>query len=168
MSEGNKLIYTLGTSTRSPEEFIELVRSHNIEVVVDVRRFPTSRFEHFKKEKLAKLLLDAGIDYIYMGLELGGYRKGGYKAFTFTPDFKSGVNKLEEIAQTKKVAIVCAERFPWRCHRRFIAMALLDKGWQINHIIDRGRYWLSKELHQPRQGGQQKKPLRAQEDLSPR
>lgn len=100
------------------------------------------------------MLLDAGIDYIYMGQELGGYRKGGYQAFTNNPDFKAGVKKLEEIAQIRKVAIVCAERFPWRCHRRFIAMALLDKGWQINHIIDRGRYWLSKELLKPRQSDQ--------------
>ena len=98
MSEGNKLIYTMGTSTRSPEEFIELVTSHNLEVVVDVRRFPTSRFEHFRREKLAKLLGGIGIDYIYMGQELGGYRKGGYKSFTTTPDFKAGVKELEEIS----------------------------------------------------------------------
>lgn len=152
MSEGNKLIYTLGTSTRSPEEFIELVTSHNLEVVVDVRRFPTSRFEHFHREKLAKLLGGIGIDYIYMGQELGGYRKGGYKSFTTTPDFKAGVKELEEIAQTRRVAILCAERFPWHCHRRFIALELLEQGWQVNHIIDRGRDWLSRKPSTLRQG----------------
>lgn len=145
MPEGNKLIYTLGTSTRSPGEFIELATSRNLEVVIDVRRFPTSRFEHFRREKLAELLRDAGIDYIYMGQELGGYRKGGYKSFTTTPDFRAGLKKLEEVAETRRVAILCAERFPWYCHRRFIALELLEKGWQVSHIIDRGRDWLPRK-----------------------
>ena len=142
MSVRNKLIYTLGTSTRSPEEFIKLVKSRNLEVVVDVRRFPSSRFDHFHKEKLAELLHSIGIDYIHMGRELGGYRKGGYKSFTTTPDFKAAVKKLEKIAQERRVAILCAERFPWRCHRRFIALELMRQGWQVNHIIDQGRDWL--------------------------
>lgn len=53
-----KLVYTLGTSTRTGEEFIELLSNHQAEVVVDVRRFPSSRFEHFRREKLEGLLLD--------------------------------------------------------------------------------------------------------------
>ena len=144
-SEGNRLVYTLGTSTRSPEEFIELLTSYSVEVVVDVRRFPSSRFEHFAKEKLAKLLTEAGIDYIYMGEELGGYRQGGYQNFTTTSEFRMGVKKLEEVAREKRVAIVCAERFPWRCHRRFIALELEKQGWQVNHIIDQGRTWLPRK-----------------------
>jgi len=78
-SEQDKVIYTLGTSTRSIEEFIELLVSHGVEVVIDVRRFPSSRFEHFHREKLAGLLSEAGIDYLHMGEELGGYRRGGIK-----------------------------------------------------------------------------------------
>ena len=74
-SDRDKLIYTLGTSTRSPEEFIELLKSHGVKVVVDVRRFPSSRFEHFREAKLARLLAGAGVDYVYMGRELGGYRR---------------------------------------------------------------------------------------------
>ena len=109
----DKLIYTLGTSTRSFEEFIELLTSHGVEVVVDVRRFPSSRFGHFHKEKLAGLLREAGIDYLYMGEELGGYRRGGYRNFTATSEFRIGLKKLEEVAQKRKVAIICAERFPW-------------------------------------------------------
>ena len=60
--ERDKLIYTLGTSTRSPNEFIELLTSRGVEVVVDVRRFPASRFEHFRREELAGYLSEAGID----------------------------------------------------------------------------------------------------------
>src|SRR4030042_140911 len=87
-AEGNRDIYTLGTSNRSV-----------VEVVVDVRKSPTSRFEHFRRERLAKLLAEAGIDYIYMGQELGGYRREGYQAFMATPEFRSGIERLEESAR---------------------------------------------------------------------
>ena len=143
--ERGELIYTLGTSTRSTEEFIELLSSHGVEVVVDVRRFPSSRFEHFRREKLAGLLSEAGIGYVYMGEELGGYRRGGYQNFTATPEFQAGLKKLEEVAQKKRAAIICAERFPWRCHRRFIALELEKQGWQVNHIIDQQRDWLPRK-----------------------
>lgn len=145
MNVEDKLIYTLGTSTRSPEEFIELLTSHGVEVVVDVRRFPTSRFEHFQRDKLAGLLSEAGIDYVYMGGELGGYRRGGYQSFTTTSDFQSGLRRLEEIAGTRVTSIICAERSPWRCHRRFIAFELEKRGWQLNHIIDKERDWLPRK-----------------------
>jgi uncharacterized protein (DUF488 family) len=110
--ESSKLIYTLGTSTRPSKEFIELLSNHDVAVVMDVRRFPSSRFEHFRKEKLEALLLEAGIDYIYMGEELGGYRRGGYKGFMDSSQFQTGLSKLEEVARRKRAAIVCAEQFP--------------------------------------------------------
>lgn len=144
-AEGSKLVYTLGTSTRSPGEFIELLTSHGVAVVVDVRRFPSSRFEHFSREWLARLLREAGIDYIYMGEELGGYRRGGYQTFTTTPEFREGVKELAKVAEERRVAIVCAERFPWRCHRRFISTELEKQGWQVNHIIDQERDWLPRK-----------------------
>jgi len=144
-SEQDKVIYTLGTSTRSIEEFIELLVSHGVEVVIDVRRFPSSRFEHFHREKLAGLLSEAGIGYIYMGEKLGGYRRGGYRNFTATAEFQSGLKKLEEVACERKAAITCAERFPWRCHRRFIALELEKQEWQVNHIIEKGRDWLPRK-----------------------
>ena len=144
MSE-SKLIYTLGTSTRSSKEFIELLSSHGVGVVVDVRRFPSSRFEHFRREKLASYLSNVGIDYVYMGGELGGYRRGGYQDFTTTSEFQLGLKKLENVAEKRKAAIICAERFPWRCHRRFIALELEKQGWQVNHIIDKERDWQPKK-----------------------
>jgi len=106
--EQGKLVYTLGTSTRAGEEFIELLSNHDVEVVVDVRRFPSSRFEHFRRQKLEGLLPEAGIDYVYMGEELGGYRRGGYQDFTTTSEFQSGLQKLEEIAQKRSTAIIYA------------------------------------------------------------
>lgn len=137
--EPGKLVYTLGTSTRTAEQFIDLLHRHNVKTVVDVRRFPFSRFEHFSRGKLEAILHEAGIDYVYMGEGLGGYRRGGYRNFTATPQFQAGISKLEEIARQKDTAIICAEKLPWRCHRRFIALELEQRGWQVGHIIDRDR-----------------------------
>jgi len=148
--EKDKLIYTLGTSTRSLEEFIRLLKGHGIEVVVDVRRFPSSRFEYFGEGKLAGLLDGAGIGYVAMGQDLGGFRKGGYQAFTATTEFQEAVGRLEELAQSRRVTILCAERLPWRCHRRFIGFELERRGWQVIHIIDEKRDW------QPGKAGEMK------------
>ncbi|MFO8009405.1 MAG: DUF488 domain-containing protein [Dehalococcoidia bacterium] len=129
-------VYTLGTSTRSPEEFVELLKHHSIKEVVDVRRYPGSRFEHFRKENLARLLRNNSIDYIPLGEYLGGHRKGGYEAFMKTETFREGIARLEEIATGATTAIICAERLPQKCHRRFIASELKSRGREVFHIID--------------------------------
>jgi len=128
-------IYTLGTSTRSLEEFISVLRENGIEVAVDVRRFPRSRFPHFEGEALAHELPKEGIEYVWMGKELGGYRKGGYPAYMETQAFQEGLRRLEDMATKKRVAIFCAERIPWRCHRRFISRRLEERGWEVVHLI---------------------------------
>lgn len=71
------VIYSLGSSLRSPEDFIGLLHCYRIEMLADVRRFPTSRLGYFKKEQLVELLQANTIRYCYLGEELGGYRKGG-------------------------------------------------------------------------------------------
>lgn len=136
------IVYTLSTSTRGGQEFIDLLRNNNIDMVVDVRRFPTSRFEHFRQDQLSKLLAAADIEYCYLGEALGGYRSHGYQSFTDTKEFKRGLEQLEKLAQQNRVAIVCAERFPWRCHRRFISLELERYGWKVVHIIDSQRSWV--------------------------
>ncbi len=139
------VVYTLGTSTRTWGEFVALLKHLGVEVVVDVRRFPTSRFEYFKKEELARLLPKEGIAYSHSGEMLGGYRRRGYQAFLASEEFKRGLEELEEIARERKTAIVCAERLPWCCHRRFIGMELERQGWQVIHVIDERRSWKPKE-----------------------
>ena len=134
-----KIIFTVGTSNRSVGEFVQLLRSSEIEIVVDVRSFPTSKFPHFKKEALSQSLGEAGIGYSYLGKELGGYRKGGYEAYMQTDDFLRGVELLERMAVRCRCAILCAERLPWRCHRRFIARRLEDRSWKTVHIIEGGK-----------------------------
>ena len=86
---------TLGTGTRTLAEFISLLKRLEVKVAVDVRRFPTSRFEHFKKEKLAKSLSEAGVRYYDLGAELGGYRKEGYQTFVTSEEFLCGLEKLK-------------------------------------------------------------------------
>lgn len=141
---GDAAIYSLGTSNRTPSEFLDLLRSHDVELVVDVRRFPSSRFEHFKREELARLLEAGGFGYVYLGQELGGYRSGGYQAYLNTEEFKRGLEWLEQLAWGRRVAVVCAERLPWRCHRRFIGWELERDGFQVVHIIDEKQSWQPK------------------------
>ena len=135
------VIYSLGTSTRSKAEFVALLQNYGVEMVIDVRRFPTSRFEHFKQPSLARLLTQLHIEYLHLGNQLGGYRKGGYQAFTATPEFKQGLKDIEKAGRQKRSVILCAERLPWRCHRRFIASELEKRGWQVEHIIDENKTW---------------------------
>jgi len=139
-------IYSLGTSTRSKAEFVALLQSHGIELVIDVRRFPTSRFEYFHQGELAQLLAALNIGYLYLGEELGGYRKGSYQAFTTTAEFEQGIKAIEETARQKRGVILCAERLPWRCHRRFITSELEKRGWDVEHIIDEKRTWIPTKL----------------------
>ena len=140
-----KSIYSIGSSTRGPREFVELLKAYKIETLADVRRFPTSRFEHFVEENLERILKGAGIEYIFLGDELGGMRRTGYEDYTTTEDFKEGVSKLEEIAEDKRTAFMCAERLPWKCHRRFIGFALRERGWRVIHIIEEKRVWEPKD-----------------------
>lgn len=132
-------IYTLGTSKRSLEEFLGILKAYGIEEVIDVRRFPVSHLEWFRKEELAEKLQEEGLSYIWMGEELGGYRSPNYQAYIQTEEFRQGLGKLARRALKKRTAIICAEALPWRCHRRFIAYALEEKGWKVMHIINKER-----------------------------
>jgi len=138
-------VFTLGSSTRSAQEFLDLLAHYHIEAIVDVRRFPTSRFEHFIRENLALLLEENGIAYLYLGEELGGYRSGGYEAYMKSEEFEAGLAGLQGVAQEKRVATMCTERLPWRCHRRHIGRALQERGWEVQHLIDLDRVWIPKE-----------------------
>ncbi len=127
-------IYSLGTSTRSIEEFIDLLKKNGVKNGIDIRRFPKSRLPHFCQEALKKALEDAGLSYHYLGDSLGGFRKGGYEAYMESSDFKNGFEKLKEIAQKELSAFFCCERFPWRCHRWFIAKKLKQEGFEVKNL----------------------------------
>src|SRR5260370_39989515 len=142
-------IYTIGHSTRSIEQFLGLLQAHNIEELVDVRTVPQSRHNpQFGQEELAAALQQAGIGYMHFG-KLGGLRQSskdsinlgwqnssfrGFADYMATPEFQQGLDELKAIAEKKRVAIMCAEAVPWRCHRSLIADALTTQGWQVLHI----------------------------------
>lgn len=138
----HKRVYTIGHSNRSLEEFIKILKFHKINVLVDVRRFPTSRIApHFKRENLENKLPTHNIKYIWLGDLLGGYRSGGYKEYMDSEEFNRGLKKLIEIITNSKgyVALMCSERLWFKCHRRFIANKLVEKGFEVIHIIDKER-----------------------------
>jgi len=138
-------LFTVGHSTRSLEEFVRLLAWYRVELVADVRRFPTSsKYPHFSKETLSRELEARGIGYVWLGNLLGGYRRGGYRAYMETKGFACGVEKLLQLASRRKTALMCSERLWFKCHRRHIADHLTSLGHTVTHIIDRKRVYTHK------------------------
>lgn len=137
-------IWTIGHSNRSQKTFLEMLRENKIEVLVDVRRFPTSKVEHFKRKAMERWLSEQGIEYVWLGEELGGYRRGGYKAYMRTKSFKEGIRRLLKFAGQRRTCIMCMEPNPKYCHRRFISAHLESKGTKVVHIIAKGQTSLLK------------------------
>ncbi len=132
-------IYTIGHSNRPIKEFIELLLQHSIKCIVDVRRFPTSKFREYKKEHLETILKENGIKYFHFP-DLGGFR-GGYKRWMLSNEWKRAYERLKKIASRCITAILCAEKLPFKCHRRYIAINLSKDGWEVLHIISKDRIW---------------------------
>ena len=138
------VLWTIGYSNRSIEQFVALLEKHKIEALVDIRSFPTSKIEHFKREEMERWLPEYGIEYIWLGKELGGYRRGWYEAHMKTELFIEGVEKLLEFARRRRVCIMCMEKNPKYCHRRFLTAYLERKGVEVIHILDKGQVGLMK------------------------
>ncbi|MGB9713460.1 MAG: DUF488 family protein [Candidatus Bathyarchaeales archaeon] len=132
-------VWTIGHSNHPKDKFLELLNEHGIQVLVDVRSFPTSKVEHFKKEQMERWLPEHGIKYVWLGKELGGYRRGGYKAHMRTKMFREGIQKLLATAAQKRTCIMCMEPNPKYCHRRFISAHLERKGVKVIHITAKGQ-----------------------------
>ena len=142
-----KEIWSVGHSTRTIEEFLEIIRFYRIKTVVDVRRFPSSKkFPWFAREELSYALQKEGIEYIWLGDRLGGFRRGGYENYMKKEEFLKGIEELEEIAKLRKTAFLCAEKLPFRCHRRFISRFLQERGWKVYHIIEKGRLYFKHDV----------------------
>jgi len=149
-------ILTVGHSNHAREKFLEILKAHRIERVIDVRRFPASRrWPHFDASSLGRSLPEAGVEYTGMP-ELGGRRKTrpdsphtawrveafrGYADFMDTPEFAAALERVIALAKGGRCALMCAEALPWRCHRSLIADALLARGWEVFEILS------AKEAH---------------------
>jgi uncharacterized protein (DUF488 family) len=146
-------IWTIGHSTRSLADFLELLIANDIEAVAEVRSFPGSRrYPHFNAEALEPSLTENNIEYVPMK-KLGGRRKvrpdsphtvwrnesfRGYADYMDTDEFKAGVDELLGLAATKRTAIMCSEAVWWRCHRSMISDFLKASGVVVEHIMDAG------------------------------
>jgi uncharacterized protein (DUF488 family) len=140
----DKIIFTLGTDRRGREDFVEILLGYGIQALLDVRSFPYSKLPLFHRDNLEPLLVSNGIEYHFLGRELGGLRKGGYVSYLITDDFRKGIDEVETIAAEKTSVIVCAEKLPWKCHRKWIARELHKRGWTVEHIIEKGKVWVPK------------------------
>jgi len=128
-------IWDVGHSNRQEEDFLSLLKDHKIEKIVDVRRFPLSKkFPYFERSQLALTLNKINISYFWLGDKLGGFRKGGYEQWMKTEDFAAGIEELEKQARNQRTALMCAEAYYGRCHRRFIIKHLEQRGWQVIHL----------------------------------
>ncbi len=124
----------MGTGHRSLEELVSILADAGVERVADVRSYPKSHLGHFDRDPLAAGLEAAGIDFLWLGADLGGLRRGGYEAHMETDRFARGLAQLERAAGERSTAVLCAEVDPERCHRRLIAAALVGRGWEVVHL----------------------------------
>lgn len=145
-------IWTIGHSTRTFEEFVELLRLNQIEKLVDVRHYPGSRkFPQFNKDNLEIELPKCDVEYEHL-VDLGGRRKvdpnskndawrlasfRGYADYMESEQFNTAFDKLKTIASQKKTAIMCAEAVWWSCHRSMISDLLKVQGWEVLHIMSK-------------------------------
>jgi len=132
--EGLVPIYTIGYGGRKFEDFLSLLEKHGINLLVNVRRFPKSKYPEYVKENLERELPKLGIGYVFMGDTLGGFRRG-YQEYMKTEAYMRGIKGLLDLAKRGRVAIMCLERSPKGCHRRYISQTLQDLSAQILHII---------------------------------
>jgi uncharacterized protein (DUF488 family) len=146
-------ILTVGHSNHEERRFLELVRQAGVELIADVRANPRSRHPQFNHPALAASLEGAGIGYEHLGEELGGRRRPapaspnaawenesfrGYADHMASPEFAAGLERLQTLASARRTAVMCAEAWWVRCHRRLIADALTARGWRVLHLNERG------------------------------
>lgn len=143
-------IFTVGHSTHAVEHFIAILQAYGIQVLADVRTVPRSRFNpQFNSQELANSLQQEGIAYVAMP-GLGGLRHArkdspntawrnasfrGYADYMQTDAFDEALETLVALRERGRVAIMCAEAVPWRCHRSLIADALNVRGVPVIEIL---------------------------------
>lgn len=158
IQEGLKLrmrmnIYTVGHSTHSIDDFLNILHHVQTEVLVDIRAFPSSRkFPQYNQEQFKKSLEIEDITYIHCPLLAGRRKKSqkiqeeincgwenqsfhNYADYTLTTSFQKGIKQLTTIASTKTTTYCCAERHPSRCHRLLISNWLTAHNWNVHHLL---------------------------------
>ena len=150
-NEHGLTVFTIGHSTRTLAEFIDLLKAYDVAMVVDVRTVPRSRHNpQFNKEIFPNSLKAEGIKYIHVP-ELGGLRRPhvdsinsgwqnksfqGYADYMQSKEFAENLLKLVALARENRVVVMCAEALPWRCHRSLLSDALIARHIRIKHILN--------------------------------
>jgi uncharacterized protein (DUF488 family) len=150
-------MYTIGHSTRTMDEFLRLLKEHDVEILMDIRRWPTSRrCPHFGRASLEASLREEGIEYAWLVGSLGGYREKGlgeaspnkgwesggfrnYAEHALTEEFRRGLEEVLRLTEGGRTALMCAEKHYWRCHRRIISDHMVARGVSVAHIVEDGR-----------------------------
>jgi hypothetical protein len=151
-------LYTIGHSTRSAREFIDVLRASSVTCVVDIRRIPRSRTNpQFNLDVLPETLRAAGLDYVHLSA-LGGLRATGtgveegvnggwarrpfqnYADYAGTLPFREALRDLLDMASKQTCAIMCAEAVWWRCHRRIVTDHVLAHGMHVVHLLTRTKH----------------------------
>jgi uncharacterized protein (DUF488 family) len=149
-----KTVYTIGHSTHSIIEFINMLQSFDINIVADIRSLPGSlKFPQFNQNELAESLAVVGIQYQHL-TDLGGRRKAkkdsknmrwdnesfkGYADYMESKTFENAIVNLEHIAKKETTVLMCSEAVWWRCHRAMVSDYLKAKGWHVWHIMGIGK-----------------------------
>jgi uncharacterized protein (DUF488 family) len=144
------IVYTIGHSSRSLDELVRLLKSHELETVVDMRTIPRSRLNpQFNRDRLEKDLPELGFEYRHFP-QLGGLRTPqpnsantalqheGFRGFADhmnTDEFASGVAEFIDLARKQRTTVMCAEAVPWKCHRLVLSDALIVRGVKVLHIV---------------------------------
>jgi uncharacterized protein YeaO (DUF488 family) len=145
-------IFTIGHSNRPIAQFIELLQTHGVQQVIDIRTIPKSRHNpQFNGDSLAGSLREAGIRYVHLK-NLGGLRHArkdsmnlgwrnasfrGFADYMQTPEFAAALDRAIKLAAKRPSALMCAEAVPWRCHRSLVGDALLVRGARVLHITSK-------------------------------
>lgn len=151
------VIFTIGHSTRPIDVFIQMLKSFDVNAVVDIRTVPRSRTNpQYNLDVLPDLLAESDIQH-YQIASLGGLRKKSktvpnevnafwdnrsfrnYADYAFSEEFEEGLNQLLRLSDSRRCAIMCSEAVWWRCHRRIVADYLLSRGVEVLHIMDIGK-----------------------------
>ena len=144
------MIYTIGHSNITQESFIELLKLFKIQLVVDVRSSPYSKYvPHFNRENINKSLKENNIRYIFLGSYIGGkpkeekYYKDGkvdYDLIVKTEHYNEGIDKIMTLNRDDNIVLMCSEEDPKSCHRHhLITQSLVNKGFEVIHIRKNGK-----------------------------
>lgn len=153
----DSIVYTIGHSTKTFEQFVKMIKDFGVESIVDIRTVPRSRTNpKYNIDTLPNLLTECGVSH-YRIAQLGGLRKKSntvpvevnsfwenrsfhnYADYALSAQFEIGLNQLLVICETKCCAIMCAEAVWWRCHRRIVADYLLTRDVEVAHIMGQNK-----------------------------